>query len=93
MGTASTWRLKRRTDLSFRVWPDGCVVYHVPSGDTHYLTGLAGTVFAELIERPASSTQLVRLADGRRAEAERGEKEVLKEVLSELAKRGLVETV
>lgn len=81
-----TWQLKDREALSMRAWEDGCVVYQAISGDTHYLTGLASLIFLRLAEGPATLDQLRQ-----RIDASDEPSHTLEEVLSELAKRGLIE--
>jgi PqqD family protein of HPr-rel-A system len=93
MESNQEWRLKGQRELSFRVWEDGCVVFHIPTGDTHYLAALAGEVFLRLSNGPASLIQLTTLAvrNGAGLPDSQPVEETVAEMLQELSRRGLIE--
>lgn len=46
-------------DLRWRIWNDAVVVFHQPSGDTHYLAPLPSLLFRRLLTQgPASPAML-----------------------------------
>ncbi len=51
----------RAANLLTKSWPDGVVVYHIDSGNTHLLNPTAGQVLAFLTDTPADSTTIARL--------------------------------
>ncbi len=48
--------LPKDGSLAFRIWQDGCAVYHVYSGETHWLQG-AGAIVFERVSQHAVTKQ------------------------------------
>lgn len=54
------WRLNLTCDLWWRRWNDQSIVFNVASGQTHYLSELAVTVFESLQQRPSDAATLIQ---------------------------------
>lgn len=60
LGRPPSWRVIDAGQLRFRFWDDECVVYHVPSGDTHLLDRASGEALKLLEEHPSGTAELAR---------------------------------
>lgn len=50
--TRTLWRVPNPQRLLWRCWEDGCIVYHMDSGDTHELNDIASEALRCLSSAP-----------------------------------------
>ena len=53
------WCLPSPARLKWRHWDDGSLVYHIESGQTHFLNHFAVYVLQLLMEHPATAPEIV----------------------------------
>ena len=49
------WRAAPATEFAWADWPDGHVLYHRPSGKTHFLNDAGATQLRELLAAPGEA--------------------------------------
>jgi PqqD family protein of HPr-rel-A system len=90
-GTEKTWRASQ---LFWKSWEDGEIVFNVASGNTHLLTPLAAQVLHKLEKLPASSYELAEaLAMNTGLKSDENLVMSVEELLANLDELGLIESI
>lgn len=75
-------------------WDDGCILYHIPSGDTHHLSPLAAEAFEQLEQASFSIDTLSQcLAATLDIGLEDSFREQIREMIQRFDELGLVKAV
>jgi len=88
------WRAIRGFELYWHAWDNEFVVYHSGSGDTHLLNLLAATALQSLQQAPADLSELTaQIASRHGLEIDEDFQRSMEELVTELARLGLIEQV